>query len=34
MPIELNQERAVLVGVCTVEEAESLLSWVLEHPGA
>lgn len=34
MPIELSDERAVLTGVCSVEEAESLLSWVLQHPDA
>jgi len=34
MPIEFSDERAVLTGVCAVEEAESLLSWVLQHPGA
>lgn len=34
MPIELGDDRAVLSGVCAVEEAESLLAWVLQHPGA
>ena len=34
MPIELNDDRAVLNGVCCVEEAEGLLSWVMQHPGA
>lgn len=34
MPIELGDDRAVLSGVCAVEEAEGLLAWVLQHPGA
>lgn len=34
MPIELSDDRAVLSGVCSVEEAEGLLSWVLQHPDA
>lgn len=33
MPIEFSDGRAVLRGVCAVEEAEGLLSWVLQHPG-
>ena len=34
MPIQLSDDRAVLSGVCSVEEAEGLLSWVMQHPGA
>jgi hypothetical protein len=34
MPIEFSDDRALLNGVCCVEEAEGLLSWVLQHPGA
>ncbi len=34
MPIEFSDDRAVLNGVCCVEEAEGLLSWVMQHPGA
>lgn len=34
MPIEFSDDRAVLNGVCCVEEAEGLLSWVMQHPDA
>ncbi len=32
MPIEFSDDRAVMNGVCCVEEAEGLLSWVMQHP--
>ncbi|MGM0834193.1 MAG: hypothetical protein ACQEUK_15380 [Pseudomonadota bacterium] len=34
MPIEFKRSSAVLTGACEVEEAETLHSWLLEHPGA
>ncbi|MBU3694347.1 MAG: hypothetical protein FGM40_05895 [Rhodocyclaceae bacterium] len=34
MPITFSDDRAVFEGICAVQEAEGLLSWVLEHPGA
>jgi len=34
MPITFHDDRAVLEGICAVEDAEGLLSWVLQHPGA
>ncbi len=32
MPIIYKKTVAVLEGVCEIEEAETLLSWLLEHP--
>jgi len=32
MPISYKKTVAVLEGVCDIEEAEGLLSWLLEHP--
>jgi hypothetical protein len=33
MPVESNDQTLILAGVCTVEEAEAVLEWILEHPG-
>ena len=33
MPVTLKKTVAVLKGTCTVEEAERLLEWLVEHPG-
>ncbi len=32
MPISYKKTVAVLEGRCAIEEAETLLSWLLEHP--
>ncbi len=32
MPIEYHDNRVLLVGLCTVEEAEGLLGWLLKNP--
>ncbi len=32
MPVTYKKTVAALDGVCTVEEAESLLGWLQEHP--
>jgi hypothetical protein len=32
MPVESDSERLSLRGHCTVEEAESVLEWILQHP--
>ncbi|NOY45844.1 MAG: hypothetical protein GXP50_10420 [Deltaproteobacteria bacterium] len=34
MPVRYKKKVAVLEGVCAVEEAESLLGWLQEHPKA
>lgn len=34
MPIEYQQNCIVLSGICTVEEAEGLHAWLLEHVGS
>lgn len=33
MPIALTDDRAVLSETCVIEEADSLLAWIKEHPG-
>lgn len=33
MPVESNDQILILTGVCTVEEAEAVLEWIIEHPG-
>ena len=32
MPITYQKKRTVLSGVCTVEEADTLLAWLLKNP--
>lgn len=32
MTIDYQETRAVLSGVCTVEDAEDLLGWLIKHP--
>lgn len=32
MPVEADFKRLSLRGHCTVEEAESVLEWILQHP--
>lgn len=32
MPITYSKKTAAFEGVCQIEEAEDLLSWLLEHP--
>lgn len=32
MPIEFKKTIAVCTGDCTIEEAENLLGWLLDHP--
>jgi hypothetical protein len=34
MPIKFRNNSAALTGVCAVEEAETLLSWLGSHPKA
>lgn len=33
MPLRFDQDTAILEDFCTVEEADSLLAWFMEHPG-
>jgi hypothetical protein len=33
MPVIIRKTTASLQGVCTVEDAEPLLQWLLAHPG-
>ncbi|NBN92936.1 MAG: hypothetical protein EBS54_02245 [Betaproteobacteria bacterium] len=32
MPIEFGEDTAVFSGVCSVDEAEGLLSWMMQNP--
>ena len=33
MTVIYHRKKAVIEGVCTVEEAEDLLQWLIKHPG-
>jgi|GEM_PF-1691236 hypothetical protein len=33
MPIVINKLTASIEGICTVEDAEPLLEWLITHPG-
>ncbi|MGL4604896.1 MAG: hypothetical protein ACRCU9_12190 [Iodobacter sp.] len=32
MPVQYSKQQAILSGICTVEEAEPLLAWLIAHP--
>lgn len=32
MPVQYSKQQAILSGICTVEEAEPLLEWLIAHP--
>ncbi|WP_006788382.1 hypothetical protein [Thiorhodospira sibirica] len=34
MPIRFEEQTAILEEFCTVEEADTLLAWLMEHPDA
>ena len=34
MTIDYQEKRVALSGICTVEEAEDLLGWLVKHPQA